>query len=549
MISQSHRRLRAVTWARLFRQADTVQPLDRVSDGRSNFKPLIVPPGGAAAGEGISEMLEGRFPSGGSGLRERAAKGALVNAVFQVGLVTIGLVKGLVVAAFLTPGEYGVWGILVISLITITWLKQVGAGDKFIQQSDQDQERAFQQAFTVELLFTLAFTLLLCALIPIIALIYGEPRLLAPGLILALTMPLAALQAPIWVLYRRMDFARQRILQAVDPVVALGVTVTLAATGAGYWSLVAGSVAGLITGALIAILSAEYRLALRFDPGVVRSYLSFSWPLVVSGAGSLVVAQGSMILGEAKLGLAGAGMISFASTIAFYSTQVDTVLTQTLYPAICAVRDRTDLLFETFETSNRLALMWGVPFGLGLALFAPDFVHLVVGDEWTPAVFMLQVFGVAMGIGHIGHNWDAFYRARGDTRPIALWSTISMLAFLAFAVPLLILEGLDGYAIGMGLMALVSLLVRGLYLTKLFSGLRAWRYLLRALAPSVPAAATVLLLRAAEGAERDPALVVGEVLLYLGVTALSTLWLERRLLSQLWSYLRGGPRPSPTPAV
>ena len=39
--------------------------------------------------------------------------------------------------------------------------------------------------------------------------------------------------------------------------------------------------------------------------------------------------------------------------------------------------------------SNRLALMWGVPFGLGLALFAEDLVAFGIGEEWGPALVLL----------------------------------------------------------------------------------------------------------------------------------------------------------------
>lgn len=499
----------------------------------------------SAAGEQPGSLFAGRIPLHGATVRQHAARGAIVNSVYQVALITLGVLKGVVVAAFLTPGEYGVWGILLISVITISWLKQVGAGDKFIQQSEQDQERAFQEAFTFEALFTVAFAMLFAAIVPLLALLYGEPRLVAPGLVLAATMPLGALQAPIWVLYRRMQFARQRVLQAVDPVVGLIVTVVLAAAGAGYWSLVIGSVAGVAAGAAVVMLTARYPLRLRYDRGAARSYFSFSWPLVVAGASSLVVAQGSIIIGEAELGLAGAGMISFASTIAFYATRVDAVLTQTLYPAICAVSDRTELLFEAFVTSNRVALMWGVPFGLGLALFAPDFVSFVVGERWEPAVFLLQMFGLAMGVGHIGHNWDAFYRARGQTRPIAVWSVIGMLAFSVLAAPLLILKGLDGYAVGMALVSIVSLATRSWYLTRLFSGFRILRYSMRSVAPSLLAAAGVLLVRQLESSDRSSGAAAGEVLLFLAVTAAATLWLERRLLRDLRSYLAGTPRTQP----
>ena len=53
--------------------------------------------------------------------------------------------------------------------------------------------------------------------------------------------------------------------------------------------------------------------------------------------------------------------------------------TATVREVLNYVRDRTDLLFETFVKSNRLALMWGMPFGVGLALFAADLIDFVIG--------------------------------------------------------------------------------------------------------------------------------------------------------------------------
>ena len=47
-------------------------------------------------------------------------------------------------------------------------------------------------------------------------------------------------------------------------------------------------------------------------------------------------------------------------------------------------------------------------------------------------------------------------------------------------------KGLNGFAVGMGVMALVSLIVRGLYLTQLFDGLQMLRHAARAIAPTVP---------------------------------------------------------------
>ena len=58
---------------------------------------------------------------------------------------------------------------------------------------------------------------------------------------IVLAVPAISLHAPLWVFYRRMNFVKQRALQAVDPLTSAAVTVGLAIAGAGYWSLVVAS--------------------------------------------------------------------------------------------------------------------------------------------------------------------------------------------------------------------------------------------------------------------------------------------------------------------
>ena len=101
-------------------------------------------------------------------MRRLAARGVLINGAFDVGLTSLGLIKGFVVAAFLTTTEYGAFGVLAAALGTLLWLKQVGIGDKYIQQRDEDQERAFQLAFTFELAGSAAFLLLIWIAVPIV---------------------------------------------------------------------------------------------------------------------------------------------------------------------------------------------------------------------------------------------------------------------------------------------------------------------------------------------------------------------------------------------
>jgi PST family polysaccharide transporter len=476
-------------------------------------------------------------------LREHTAQGTIINAGFLIALTTLGLLKGFVVARFLSRGDYGIWGILIVGLGTLGWLKGSAISDKYVQQDDADQELAFQRAFTLELMLIGLFVALVLIVVPVLALVYNQPRVIAPGLAVAfLLLPAIALQSPLWIFYRKMQFARQRTLQAVDPVTSFVVTIVLAAAGFGYWSLVIGAIVGAVAGAAAAVRALPYRLAIRYEPGILREYMSFSWPIFLSGLAGLMVAQSSLLVGNAVLGLGAVGVITLASAITGYVDQLDEIITTTLYPAICAVRDRTDLLFETFVKSNRLTLMWGMPFGLALTLFAPDLVNFVLGHKWTPAVRLIQIFGLIGASHHVGFNWSAFYRARGDTRPIAIVNVFVTVLFIACVVPLTIADGLDGFGIAMAISAVGALLARSYYLTRLFPGFAMLRHGLRAIAPSVPAAAAVLGLRLLESGTRSAGIALIELAVYIVVTIIATIALERPLLAEVAGYLR--PRPT-----
>jgi len=482
---------------------------------------------------------------GGRSLREHTARGAILNAVFLSTLAGIGLGRRFLVAVFLTAVDYGLWGLIYVAVATVIWLKDVGISDKFIQQEDADQGEAFRKAFTLNLLWTGLFSVLIIALLPVFALIYGRPEIILPGSVMALGVLATAFTAPTWVLHRQMRFLRERTLLAIEPVLGFVVTIALAATGAGYWALVIGFVVGTVVSGLASVMASPYRLGLRFDRAVLRDYFSFSWPLLLASASGLVGVQTAAILGEATTGLAGLGAIGLVGSIIAFADRVDQILTQTLYPAVCAVRDRLDLLYESFSKSNRLALLWGMPFGFGLALFAQDIVDYALGDKWQIAVGLLQVFGVVAAFKQVAFNWTAYHRALERTRPMAVSGALSVATFLAVGIPGMIGFGLSGFAAAVIASEAVALATRTYFLNRLFEGFNVVRHCVRAVAPALPPLAGVLALRAVEGGERTGLMVCGELALYLALSGASVWLMERSLVREMVGYLRGGaPRPA-----
>jgi O-antigen/teichoic acid export membrane protein len=471
-------------------------------------------------------------------LRRRVAQGTLVNAVFNIGLQLLGFFKGFIVAGFLTASEYGLWGLLVISLGTLLWLAQLGIDDKYVQQDHPDQEKAFQLAFTLQCMLAGVFMVILAVGVPLFALAYDKPEIIAPGLVLTLAMPTAALDTPLWVYYRRMDFLKQRRLALWDPIVAFVVTIVLAVAGTGYWALVCGTVIGAWAGAIAAVRSSPYKLRFYYEKGTLRDYATFSWPILIQNASGVLVAQLPILFVQRHIGTAAVGAITLAGTISLYANRVDTIVTQALYPAIARVKDKPHLLFEAFTKSNRLALMWGVPCGVGIALFADDLVRYVLGEKWAFAIPVIQIMALSAGFNQFGFNWGAFYKAHNRTRPIAVAGVLMFVAVMAIAVPLSYSDGVRGYAWGMAIATAVLIVVRCYYLSRLFPAFALFSHAARALWPSLPAVVVVLLIRSADGGARSGAVAAAEALAYLAVLGLGVFVAERSLVREVVGYLR-----------
>jgi O-antigen/teichoic acid export membrane protein len=493
-----------------------------------------------------SRRSPGKPPRG--GLRVATARGGVVNAAFLSGAEGLVLLQGLLATALLGPDAIGLYGVVTTTAMTIVALRRVGIDEAFVQEEAVDEEAEFQRAFTVELALGLTGALAIAALAPLLAAAYDAPRLLALTLAVAYLPVAFALQAPQWVFFKRMDYVRLRLLQVIVPLGTVLVTVPLLLAGAGVWALVIGPLCGNAAAVLAAWRASPYPLRLRPERAAARRYLRFSWPVFVTAAIALAVAQGQIAVFGVQDGLVAAGWITLAATLTRYVDRADQILATTIYPAIVRVRDRAAVLEELFEKANRLTLMWAFPFGAGLALFGADLVRFVLGDEWEGAIVLLGGLAVAGALQQVGYNWFAFYRARGESWPQAVEAGVLGASFAAFAVPGALLGGAWWFVAGRLACTACVLAVRRIYVRRLLPGVRLAPIALRAAVPVALASAPVLAVRLALwGGDRSLAQALAELTLWFAGLALATRRLESGLLAELRGYLR--PRTEGAPVA
>jgi PST family polysaccharide transporter len=474
------------------------------------------------------------------GRRVRAARGAVVNTGFLIALHLLGLLKGFLIAGFIAVSDYGVWGLLLAASAALFALARVGITDKYIQQDAADQEAAFQLAFTLQLILNGIFVVLVVGTMPLFALAYGNWDILLPGWALALAIPAVAFQTPLWTYYKRMDYMRQRRIQAVDPVVSIIVALVLAILGFGYWALVIGAIAGSWASALLAVRASPYKFGLRYERGTVREYWTFSAPLFVQGVCISVLALTPTVAASRALGVAAVGAMAIANNIAQYTSKVDSIMNSTLYPVVCAVKDRRDLMQEAFLKSNKLGMLWGAPTGCAIVLFAPDLINFAIGDRWESAIPVIQAYGAVAVLNQMAMNWTVFYRAIGNTKPMAVAGVVMAVGCVFIATPLLLSEGLVGFAVGYGIALLVLTVVRLRYISRLFALPLVLRNIARGMAPGIIAFCVTGGIRLlVDQGGRTEAAALAELGLFVAITAAITFTLERSLFAEVVAYVRG----------
>jgi PST family polysaccharide transporter/lipopolysaccharide exporter len=477
-----------------------------------------------------------RLPFPRSELRSRTVRGVGVNAVFLVVVEAATLAQGLIVARVLGPSQIGLYGIVSITAMTLIALKRVGIDEAYVQQAEADQESEFQRAFTLEMILSVLFAVLIAVSAPILVAVYNDDRLLALTLAVSY-LPIAfALQAPLWIFFRRMDFVRQRSLQAVVPVVTFVVTIPLVLAGVGVWSLVIGAFAGNVAAVVLSIRLSPYRLAFRYDRAAARRYFAFSWPIFVVTAGGLITGQGQILAFKLEGGLAAAGFLALAVALTRYADRADQIISPAIYPAICAVADRTATLEELFVKSCRASAVWSVGFGALFVLFAPDLVHFALGSKWNGAVLLLQGLAVVAALYQLGFGWIAFARGMGRPRPPALEAVVAVSVFALVAVPALAIWGRGAYVAAMIGSSLGVLAVRAYFVRRLLPGVNLPRLVARSVWPLVPAAGSVVVLRLILwGGHRSLAQAISEAVLFIAVYVWATWIGERDLIGDLRS--------------
>jgi len=413
-------------------------------------------------------------------VRELVLRGVSWKLASQVVVQVARVAFALVLARLLTPEEFGLAAMALVIAGFVIAFSDLGLGAALVQRrqiDEQDRSTVFWTGVGVGVLLTLAGVVLAGP----ISVFYGEPAVHGLMAVLSLSFLVTALGATQRaVLTREMDFRRLELCAIAGVVVGGIVSVAGASVGWGPWALVAQQLTTTVISTAVLWLVSSWRPRWTFSLPSIRGLGGYG--ASVLGTRIVYRAQESalpLVIGR-FLGAAALGIFTIAYTIILVPlTRLAIPIGEVLFPAFSRMQDERERASELWIRALAVLAAICAPAMVGLAVVAPDFVEVLLGNQWSDAVPVVQILAW-VGLIQALQAWNG-----GILMGLGQASTLfrATLAFLAVYVAAF-LAGVEWGIIGVAVtyaIAATILETAYLWLTTHALGIRLWTPL-RALA-------------------------------------------------------------------
>lgn len=305
------------------------------------------------------------------------------------------LVTTLVLARLLAPADFGLFAMATLGMELLSVFSGLWLGAPLIVRRDMDA-RAQGTVLTLLLASAALLALFLLLLAPAIAAFFGEPRLAGIVALLAAALLVCGVN---WfyetVLQRELAFRRRFACQLMRTLAFAVVALTLAALGAGVWSLIAAYLAGHVVNGVALLALTPYRVRPAFDRGearrIVRDGRGFLGQDLAGflGENADYLAVGRL-LGPAQLGFY--AMAFRQSSLPYYA--IAEPVAKVTFPAFAQMRHRGDDVRPAFVNVLRMVALATCPAGIVLSAAAVPFTVVLLGSDWLPTAAPLAILGV-----------------------------------------------------------------------------------------------------------------------------------------------------------
>jgi O-antigen/teichoic acid export membrane protein len=323
-------------------------------------------------------------------LAQRSVSSVTWNVATNLIILPVGLVQSILLARLLPVEYFGIYAGVIALTELVNQIFEFGLNDAFIHRAPEteNEEHAVNVLFTLRFVFYAARAALLLA---VAFVLFTGLRQLALAVIAATGFVTGLASIPGLILIRRVEHRRLAVMGLTNALLVAVFSIYIAATSASIWALLISSIITLLwTIILFHLWRPIWRPRFVWDRRVIRYYFSFGSRAQVGRILDRVLDTIDDLWANIFLGDLALGYYSRAYKFATYprailNAPVEMVASGT-YAELKGDRKR---LSKAFFRVNALMVRSGFLLGGWLFVIAPEFIRLLLGDQWLP---MLDTF-------------------------------------------------------------------------------------------------------------------------------------------------------------
>jgi PST family polysaccharide transporter/lipopolysaccharide exporter len=325
------------------------------------------------------------------------------------------LVKLVVLANLLSPEEFGLIGIALLTLAAIRRVTKLGIDEALIQRPETDVDEYLDTAWVLRSGRGIAIAAVVVAGAPVVADVFDVPAATDVIRVMALVPLLRGVQNPGIVYFRKsLEFHKEFVYQVGRAFADASVAVAAALVLGNVWALVFGALAGVLARLSLSYLVHEYRPGLAFDRKRAREMLGFGKWITLSGALVFLINEGDDAFVGWFLSAGALGLYQVAYRLSNApATEISHVISSVIFPTYAQLQDDESSLRRAYFRTLQLTTFVAVPSAVGIAVVAPTFVPAVLGPAWTDAVPVMQLLAVWGLMRALGATTGPLFRSVG----------------------------------------------------------------------------------------------------------------------------------------
>lgn len=379
-------------------------------------------------------------------LKDQAVSGIRWTTFSTVLTTLMQLMQLVVLTHFLEPSAFGLMALVTVVIGFSQAFADMGITNAIIHKQEISALQ-LSTLYWINVLAGIAVFAFVAALAPAVSYLYNEPQLTALIIIVALTFIIQPFgQQYIALLQKEMRFNEMAKIDIVGKLVSLVVAIVLAYLLCGVYALVYATLAGVIVQTALYMITGyrQHRPAFVFNIHEVKAFLGFGVYQMAEKTINYFNTQVDTLLIGKLLGTEILGIYSVAKQLIMRPAQViNPIVTKVTFPLMAKLQDDQEKLKNIYLKTLYYLSTVNFPIYALIIIFAPELVTLLMGNQWTAAIPIIQILSLYGAIRSTGNPVGSLLLAKGKVKLGFYWNL-----GLFFYIPISIYAGSYGGIVG-----------------------------------------------------------------------------------------------------